>query len=94
MKGVYVFILLLAAIVVATKWHVNKDNAQGDKIDKLDAGLKEVKAHLPAGSSFKLKMPEGIPSDIYIYCGVTCWLPVIVPYPQRKTTTLCSPYVI
>jgi|GEM_PF-6945617 len=69
MKGVSVFILLLAAIVVATKWHVNKDNAQGDKIDKLDAGLKEVKAHLPPGSSFKLKMPEGIPSDIYILWG-------------------------
>jgi hypothetical protein len=66
MKGAYVFILLMAATAVATKWHVRKDNAQGDKIGRLDAGLKEVKAHIPPGANFSVKMPEGTPPDVYI----------------------------
>src|SRR6185312_10662442 len=66
MKGSFVFILLLLAIVTATKQHVHKSNAQGDRIDQLAAGLKEVEEHLPLNSSFAFKMPEGAPGDVYM----------------------------
>ena len=71
--------LLVLAIIIATIQHINKANPQGDKIDKLDAGLKTVKEYLPPNANLTLKMPDGAGADLYIlwcyllaprYCSV------------------------
>jgi len=81
MKGSRVFLLLVIAIIIATVQHVNKHNEQGDNIDRLAAGLRDVEKCLPRNSSFTFIIPEtGIPVGGYMiwryllaprYCSIS-----------------------
>ncbi len=66
MKGSLVFIVLIVAVIAAARKHINKSNPQGERIEKMADGLKEVRKYLPPNSSFKFNMPEGAPGDGYI----------------------------
>jgi hypothetical protein len=66
MKGSRVFILLVMAIAFAAFQHTNKKNEQGDRIDRLATGLKEVEKYLPPNASVTLKMPESAPPESYM----------------------------
>ncbi len=66
MKGFFVVVVMVWAVIAATKQHVHKDNAQGARINKMAAGLAPVMAYLPADASFSFKMPEGAPGDAYM----------------------------
>lgn len=90
MKGSLVFIVLVVAVVAATLQHINKSNPQGDRIEKMADGLKEVKKYLPPGSSFKFNMPEGAPGDAYML-----WRYILAPayasiHPKEQFDTVLS----
>lgn len=90
MKGGLVFIVLVVATVVATRQHINKSNPQGERIEKLAEGLKEVNKYLPPGSNFKFNMPEGAPGDAYML-----WRYILAPayasiHPKEQFDTVLS----
>ncbi len=82
--------LILIAIVIATVQHANKTTEQGNNIEKLAAGMKGIKEHLPPNSSITLKMPEGAPDAGYMW-----WRYILAPrycsiHPKEKLDTVLA----